>query len=147
MISSGLISSQVKGLQSIAEASLKVLFDNYAANQSETNVYAITIGTLGGISRMDADFYSYQYTSADIQKITKNVVVISLVVSSVNVLSLTVNDLRTIVQTCYKDSTSEVRTAIYDLIHAEWKKEKKEAKEKEEAKAKKKAEKVKESGK
>jgi hypothetical protein len=109
---------QADGLAKIATSCLEALFGSYAANQSATTTYAISTGSLGGVARIDADFYSYQYNSATLSKITKNVVVVSIVISSAQIDGLSRNDISTIVQTVYSGSTPEEQKAIRDQIWA-----------------------------
>ncbi|KLO12266.1 hypothetical protein SCHPADRAFT_829768 [Schizopora paradoxa] len=104
------------GLAKIATSCFSALFGTYSANQSQKTVYAITTGELGGVSRIDADFYSYEYTSDTLAKITKNVVVVSIVVSSAKIDELDFNDVSTIVQTVYTASTTEEKKKIRDQI-------------------------------
>jgi hypothetical protein len=115
---------QVDGLAKIATSCLEVLFGSYSANQSSTTTYAISTGSLGGVARIDADFYSYQYNSSTLSKITKNVVVVSIVISSAKIDGLDQNDVSTIVQTVYSNSTSDQQEKIRDQIWASIQKDK-----------------------
>ncbi|KDQ51043.1 hypothetical protein JAAARDRAFT_541243, partial [Jaapia argillacea MUCL 33604] len=90
-----------KGVNTIVGSALGYLLGNYSANASSTTIYALTTGELGGLCRIDADFYSYEYTSKSLTSITKNVVVCSLVISSAKLDNLNLNDVTGIVQTLY----------------------------------------------
>lgn len=103
-------------MDKLATSCFSALFGTYSANQAQKTVYAITTGELGGVARVDADFYSYEYTSNTLSKITKNVVVVSIVVSSAKIDDLDFNDVSTIVQTVYTASEKEEKERIRDQV-------------------------------
>ena len=53
---------QAAGVTAIVGSCLNYLMGNYAANASSTTMYTLTTGSLGGLARIDTDFYSYEYT-------------------------------------------------------------------------------------
>jgi hypothetical protein len=95
---------------------LDVLFGNYSANKSALTTYAITTGSLGGVARIDADFFSYEYRSKRLSGITRNVVVVSVVISSANISDLKKNDINVIVESVYKAASTEERRSICNEI-------------------------------
>lgn len=60
--------------------------------------------------------FSYQYTSEQLTSITKNVLTVTVVMSSVDTAKLDDNTLRIIVQKCYAACTKEEQQNIYDQI-------------------------------
>lgn len=56
--------------------------------------------------------YTYSFTSDTLTKVTKNVLAISLMISSVDLVDLTESDLGTIVQICYEHSDEEIMKKI-----------------------------------
>ncbi|TFY71359.1 hypothetical protein EVG20_g1660 [Dentipellis fragilis] len=105
-----------KGVTNIVQSSLNFLFGNYAANSSSTTMYTLTTGSLGGLARIDTDFYSYEYTSETLSTITKDVVVCSVVISSADVTGLNKNDISAIVQTLYSASDPTQQVKIRDQL-------------------------------
>ncbi|KAA1473294.1 hypothetical protein DENSPDRAFT_268029 [Dentipellis sp. KUC8613] len=105
-----------KGVTNIVQSSLNFLFGNYAANSSSTTMYTLTTGSLGGLARIDTDFYSYEYTSQTLSTITKNVIVCSVVISSADVTGLNKNDISAIVQTLYSASDPAEQVKIRDQL-------------------------------
>jgi hypothetical protein len=66
--------------------------------------------------RLDFHMFCYQYTSEGLSKITKNVLAVSIVLSSANVKEINDNTLRVIVQKTYDSATPEVRKSIYEQL-------------------------------
>lgn len=87
------------------------MIGNVAANQSEHTTYAITVGALGGVARIDIDIFCYSYTAEALTKVTNNVVTVSYAISSVDSSRLDANTLRDIVQVCYGGLVDQVSWA------------------------------------
>ncbi|KDQ61349.1 hypothetical protein JAAARDRAFT_88452, partial [Jaapia argillacea MUCL 33604] len=105
-----------KGVNDIIVGNLTKLLGSYAGNTSATTTYALTTGELGGLCRIDADFYSYEFTSRSLSSIAKNVVVCSIVISSANFERFTYNDFTTIVQAIYGASDVQIQRRIRDQL-------------------------------
>lgn len=95
---------------------LEALFGSSTANSNESSMYFVTVGNLGYPYRVDMHLYTYSFTSDTLTSVTKNVLAISLMVSSVDLTDLTESDLGTIVQVCYEQSDEAVMTKILDKL-------------------------------
>ncbi|KAI0185615.1 hypothetical protein EV127DRAFT_304393, partial [Xylaria flabelliformis] len=104
------------GVAKVLSSGLKLLFGQYAANSAETTRYLIGCGDLGGVYRLDIHMFSYQYTSEQLTSITKNVLAVSVVMSSVDTAKIDDNTLLIIVQKCYASCNTEEQRGIYDQI-------------------------------
>ncbi|TRX88850.1 hypothetical protein FHL15_010309 [Xylaria flabelliformis] len=104
------------GVAKVLSSGLKLLFGQYLANSAETTRYLIGCGDLGGVYRLDIHMFSYQYTSEQLTSVTKNVLAVSIVMSSVDTAKIDDNTLLIIVQKCYASCTTEEQRAIYDQI-------------------------------
>ncbi|ORY17164.1 hypothetical protein BCR34DRAFT_449133, partial [Clohesyomyces aquaticus] len=91
----------VDGLVAIASQALDTLMGNVSGNRSEFTSYAITVGGLGGLNRIDFYMFYYKYTSKSLTAVTEDCLVTSLVISSVNVKDLEPNDIKVIIQNQY----------------------------------------------
>eukprot|EP01084_Bolivina_argentea_P222105 376022_1 len=91
----------VNGITNVVDAGLDILLGNYSGNVSERKSYVVSVGTLGGFYRIDYYMYSYAYTSKSLVSITKNVVCVAYVVSSIKTESLNPNTVRVILQTTF----------------------------------------------
>lgn len=68
--------------------------------------------------RLDFNLYYYQYTYTQLTEITKNVLAVSIVLSSVDTSTLKDNTLRVIVQKTYKEADKDTQQKIYDQLKA-----------------------------
>lgn len=105
-----------KGIGSILSTGLKALFGNASGNSNETSKYFITVGELGFPLRIDILLYSYAFTSDTLIKITKDVVAVSITVSSVDIAGLDDEDLGAMVAFCYGDVDKKMQQSIYDKL-------------------------------
>ncbi|KAI1123317.1 hypothetical protein F5Y10DRAFT_270180 [Nemania abortiva] len=105
-----------QGLSKVLSSGLKLIFGQYSANSAESTKYTIACGELGGVYRLDIHMYSYQYTSEQLTSITKNVVAMTVVLSSVDTKQLDDNTLRIIVQKCYAACDRTEQEEIYNQI-------------------------------
>ncbi|TFY76622.1 hypothetical protein EWM64_g7392 [Hericium alpestre] len=106
----------VAGITNIVTSSMNFLLGNYSANQSSTTMYTLSTGELGGLVRIDTDFYSYEYTSETLKNITKNILVCSIVISSAEVKGLKLNDINAIVQSLYSSSDIKIRDQLWAAV-------------------------------
>ncbi|KAI0554289.1 hypothetical protein F4679DRAFT_527813 [Xylaria curta] len=104
------------GVATIVQTGLDLLVGSYSGNVSSRDSYVITAGNLGGITRIDMHFFAYQFTSSQLTDICKQVVSVSIVVSSVDSSKLSNSTLRNIVQIVYGDLPTEGQTRILDQL-------------------------------
>lgn len=95
---------------------MDALFGSYAANKYSLTTYAITTGKLGGVARIDTDFFSYEFRSKKLSHITRNVVVATVIVSSADLTGLKKNDVNVIVESVYQGNTNKERLAMIKQI-------------------------------
>ncbi|KAI9734494.1 MAG: hypothetical protein M1834_002094 [Cirrosporium novae-zelandiae] len=106
------------GLGTVLEVGLNVLFGSATTNSAEVTKYFITVGSLGYPYRVDIHLYTYSFTSEALTKITKNVLAISIVVSSVDLTNMNEVDLGSLVQICYEEATEDIQHKILDKLLA-----------------------------
>ncbi|KAL4993125.1 hypothetical protein BDV10DRAFT_190264 [Aspergillus recurvatus] len=99
-------------------AALDALFGSSVANSNEETKYFITVGSLGYPYRVDMHLYTYGFTSDTLTKVTKNVLAVSVMISSVILVDLTDADLGAIVQVCYEGADENKMQAILDKLIA-----------------------------
>ncbi|KFY39924.1 hypothetical protein V494_03758 [Pseudogymnoascus sp. VKM F-4513 (FW-928)] len=104
-------------------ASLDALIGSSVANSNEETKYFVTVGKLGYAYRIDMHLYIYSFTSDTLTAATKNVLAVSLMISSVDLTNLTENDLGAIVQVCYENTDEETMRKILDTLLEVWKKQ------------------------
>ena len=68
--------------------------------------------------RVDMHLYTYQFTSETLTKVTKNVLAISIVISSVDIGGLDDSTIGAMVQLCYGDADASNQQAILDKLIA-----------------------------
>lgn len=69
--------------------------------------------------RIDVHLYTYAFTSKELIKVTKNIVVVSTVTSGIEIASLNESVLRSQVSLCYGDASEEMQPSIlYQLVSA-----------------------------
>lgn len=78
----------------------------------------IAVGSLGYPLRIDMHMYTYAFSSATLTKVTKNVLAVSVVVSSVDISQLDDSTLGAMVEYCYGSVTADKQQAILDKILA-----------------------------
>ena len=61
--------------------------------------------------------YTYSFKSETLTKMTKNVLAVSLMISSVDLTDLTESDLGAIVQACYQESNEETMKKILEKLN------------------------------
>ncbi|EGO00536.1 hypothetical protein SERLA73DRAFT_178375 [Serpula lacrymans var. lacrymans S7.3] len=102
----------IPGVTKIMGIAMDRLFGNFVANQSSTSTYVISVGR-SGISRMDVNFFAYQFTSKKISEIATNLVAITVITSAPKLNELKRNDVSVISQMlCTADFADERRLAI-----------------------------------
>lgn len=107
-----------EGIEAAAGIALDAVFGNYAANSSTSRNYTIGVSALGAIYRIDYLIYSYQFTSATLIKVGKNVLAVQIVVSSARIHDLSANTLRTLVELNFPSLPLEKKQKIYDQLAA-----------------------------
>ncbi|KAK4034406.1 tyrosine phosphatase protein [Parachaetomium inaequale] len=105
------------GIGSVLSMGLKALFGNAAGNSNQTTNF-IAVGGLGYPLRVDMLLYTYSFTSDSLIKVTKNVVAISLVVSSVDMKAMDDATIGATVQYCYGGAAEDVQQKIVDKLTA-----------------------------
>jgi hypothetical protein len=76
----------------------------------------IATGDLGGVYRIDLHFFAYRYISSQLKDTAKEVLAVSIVISSADITKLRDNTLRIIVQQTYEKSSKEEQLAIYEQL-------------------------------
>ncbi|KAI1739957.1 hypothetical protein F4680DRAFT_420791 [Xylaria scruposa] len=104
------------GVASIVQTGLNLLVGSYSGNISSRDSYVITAGKIGGIMRIDMHFFAYQFTSSQLTDICKQVVSVSVVVSSVDSSKLSNSTLRNIVQIVYGNLPTEDQSRILEQL-------------------------------
>ncbi|KAH7184687.1 uncharacterized protein B0J16DRAFT_383740 [Fusarium flagelliforme] len=104
------------GIKSAISNSLKALFNTTTGNSNQTSKYFIVGGEIGMPLRIDVLLYTYAFTSEELAKVTKNVVVVSTVSSGIDVASLNESVLRSQVSFCYGDANEEMQKGILDQL-------------------------------
>ncbi|KAL1854670.1 hypothetical protein Plec18170_004761 [Paecilomyces lecythidis] len=105
-----------KALGDVLSAGLDALFGSSVANSNEETKYFITVGKLGYPYRVDMHLYTYAFTCSTLTGVTKNVLSVSLMVSSVVLTDLTESDLGAIVQVCYQESDEDTMSKILEKL-------------------------------
>ncbi|KAG9254541.1 uncharacterized protein F5Z01DRAFT_687370 [Emericellopsis atlantica] len=111
------------GLETVVSSGIKALVGSYEGNKALRDTYAITTGDLGGIQRVDIRMFAWKYSSKQLMDITKDVVAVAVVVSSVRAKDIDISTVRTLVQEQYSDVSAEERKQILNLILAAKKEE------------------------
>lgn len=122
-----LVSNIAKGkwadaLTTGSDAILDALFGSMVGSEGEHSLYRIIVGPLGGIRRVDINLYMWAFSSETMIKVAKNILVVSIIVSSVDLLALDVATLRVAIEeTCGDDI--KMGRQLLDEVLTEWKSE------------------------
>ncbi len=118
--------STKEGVKDLFSVGITALFDSMSGSSNQVEKYVIAIGPLGGLYRIDYYLYTYQFTAKKLVENVENVVVVSLVISSIETKDLDTNTLRVIIQNTYTESNLELMEKIYkdcveqlNLLHRE----------------------------
>lgn len=106
-----------------ANAMLNALFGQMVATDAEHNFYRIIVGPLGGIRRIDINLYLYAFTSNTMINLAKNVLVSSIVVSSVDCNAIDISTLRVAIEQSCGDDVVMGKKLLRDVLY-EWTSEK-----------------------
>lgn len=90
--------SAIAGVVSLA---MKALLGNTSASVSQKRDYAIAVGGLGGIVRVDYLVYLKNFSFEGILKTTKNIAVYAAVISSADTAGLEENDIKALIDINY----------------------------------------------
>ncbi|GIZ41015.1 hypothetical protein CKM354_000433200 [Cercospora kikuchii] len=93
---------------------------NDSAEVSSKHTYALIATSSGALLRVDIDIHSYNLRSKGLQQYAKNMVAITSIISTIDMTSLTLADLKSIVLTTYSSSTEERQKAIFEMAKAAW---------------------------
>lgn len=121
-----LLSSICKGmfvdaLTTGAKAALGALFSSMVGNEAEHSTYRVCVGRLGGIVRLDFNLYLYEFGSSNtFLHVVKNILVVSVIVSSVDPDTLDISTLRVIVGETCGDDIDTGKQLLKDILN-EWK--------------------------
>lgn len=114
----------IDALTSGSTAILNALFGSMVGNEGEHSFYRIVVGPLGGIRRVDVNLYMWAFSSSTLLNLTKNILVVSAVVSSVDVKTLDISTLRVAIeQTCGEDI--DMGKKLLNDVLLEWRSEQK----------------------
>ncbi|KAF4444512.1 tyrosine phosphatase protein [Fusarium austroafricanum] len=103
-----------KGMGSVLSNSLRALFGSARDNSNQTQKYFIAVGKLGYPLRIDMNLYVYSFTSDALRQVTKNVLIVSATVSSINIATLHEVDIKRAVSYCYGDVEMDLQQRIFD---------------------------------
>ncbi|KAF9735674.1 hypothetical protein PMIN06_010259 [Paraphaeosphaeria minitans] len=106
------------GISKLIAGGMKILLGSFSGNISTRDQYIITTGALGGITRIDMHFFAYRYTASQLTEIAKQVIGVSLVVSSVDAGKLDDGTLRNIVQIVYGTLPADDQKKILNQLKA-----------------------------
>ncbi|GAB4815262.1 hypothetical protein N2152v2_002308 [Parachlorella kessleri] len=93
----------LQGIKTIVGRGLKVLMGSYSGSIAKKENYLVSVGPLGGVFRIDYFLYSYRFQSEQLKKDVDNVLLYSIVVSSVDLKALNRNTINVILQSKYGD--------------------------------------------
>ncbi|KAK3376403.1 hypothetical protein B0T24DRAFT_218823 [Lasiosphaeria ovina] len=96
--------------------SLGALFESSTANSNEASMVFVTAGNLDYPYRFDMHLYTYSFSSATLTKVAKNVLAVSLMISSVDLSPLAESDLGVVVDVCYRHSDEAARKPILEKL-------------------------------
>ncbi|KAI0545481.1 hypothetical protein F4679DRAFT_561086 [Xylaria curta] len=96
----------------VLSGALEGLFDQATASSNETTKYFVTVGKLGYPYRVDLHLYSYEFKCAALTGLAKNVLAVSVIISSVDLSDLTETDIGAIVQVCYQGAEDKTLEEI-----------------------------------
>ena len=68
--------------------------------------------------RVDMHLYTYQFTSETLIRVTKNVLAVSIVISSVKISALDDNTIHVIVRQCYGEAEKAIQQKMFDKLLA-----------------------------
>ncbi|MCJ1465437.1 hypothetical protein MMC07_004055 [Pseudocyphellaria aurata] len=111
-------SDTAKGIGSVLSTGLDALFGNSSAQSNEVSKYFVTVGKMGYPYRVDMHLYAYQFTSETLIKVTKNVLAVSIVISSVKLTDLDDRTIGAMVQLCYGEAAAAIQQKILDKLLA-----------------------------
>lgn len=114
------------GITGIVAQGLKAILGEYAGQIAMETTYALIATDLAALLRIDVDTYNFQTTTAiGLQSTINCVTAVTMVISSVDVQSMTPNDLRAVVSLNYSSSSMEVQKQILAALIAAYNEEKK----------------------
>ncbi|KAI9651380.1 hypothetical protein NHQ30_001422 [Ciborinia camelliae] len=122
-----LIGGQIlDGVTNIVAEGLKAILGESAGQIATETTYALVATELAALLRIDVDTYNFQTTTAiGLQNTINNVTAVTMVISSVDVQSMTLNDLRAVVSLKYSSSTEAKQQQILQALIAAFTQEKK----------------------
>ncbi|RFN52843.1 hypothetical protein FIE12Z_2856 [Fusarium flagelliforme] len=108
------------GIESVISNSLKVLFSTATGNSNQASKCSIAVGDICMLLRIDVLLYTYAFTSEELAKVTKNVVVVPTVLSGIDAANLNESVLRSQFSFCYGDANEEMQKGILDQLVSAW---------------------------
>ena len=108
----------VEGVTAITNVALNALLGSMSASSARRQVYAIGVGPLGGVYRVDAQFYMYRFESKGLKDNLKYVLSSGIVISSASVTGMKRNEVKNLIQNTYTHATPEVQRGIYQEVWA-----------------------------
>ncbi|KAG9123964.1 hypothetical protein FRC07_013355 [Ceratobasidium sp. 392] len=101
------------GIANLAGSVFKRLLGESSGSRQLQTRYTISIDPLGGISRLDALFFVYNFSASGLMSTVGSVCAACIVKSSADVTSVDDNTLRVLVNQCFETSSIDLRKAIY----------------------------------
>ncbi|KAI0641188.1 hypothetical protein C8Q79DRAFT_930110 [Trametes meyenii] len=92
----------VEGVTAITGQALDILLGDTSASSSHQEIHALGVGPLGGVYRIDAQFYAYTFRAQTLKTVLQTVVSSAIVISSAEVKDMKRNEVKNLVQNAYK---------------------------------------------
>ncbi|GFF87424.1 hypothetical protein IFM53868_05141 [Aspergillus udagawae] len=105
-----------KGISTVVQDGIKALVGSYEGNKSTRTSYTITTGDLGGIQRVDIRMFAWRYSSKQLINITKDMIAVAVIISSVDPKLVTDFSIRTLIQEQYGNLPLEQQQALLKTI-------------------------------
>ncbi|GFF56708.1 hypothetical protein IFM46972_10585 [Aspergillus udagawae] len=105
-----------KGISTVVQDGIKALVGSYEGNKSTRTSYTITTGDLGGIQRVDIRMFAWRYSSKQLIDITKDMIAVAVIISSVDPKLVTDFSIRTLIQEQYGNLPLDQQQALLKTI-------------------------------
>ncbi|KAI0369967.1 hypothetical protein BV20DRAFT_329859 [Pilatotrama ljubarskyi] len=91
----------VEGITAITSQAMDVLLGDVSSSSTHQDIYAIGVGPLGGVYRVDAQFFAYNFKAQTLKTVLQTVVSSAIVISSADVRDMKRNEVKNLVQNAY----------------------------------------------
>lgn len=109
------------GVVDIVKEGLNIVLGESSGQISSENTYALIATDIGALMRIDIDIYNFETTTTRLQTTAKRVTAVTMLISSVKLDSLSLNDIRAIVSLKYSSSPQSRQMEILELVTAAYK--------------------------